>query len=51
MLLSLGGFVTGFFLWINLGTLARVVGTIRALVAILFSLARRSYTMLPGEAV
>lgn len=50
MLSSLGGLATCFFLWINLGTLARVVGTIWALAGILFWIARRSITVLPGEA-
>lgn len=48
MLLSLGGLATCFFLWINLGTLARIVGTTWALAGILFWVARRRYTMLPG---
>jgi putrescine importer len=51
MLLSLGGLITCFFLWINLGALARLVGTSWALVGILFWAARRRYTTLPGEAV
>lgn len=51
MLLSLGGLVTCFFLWVNLGTLARIVGTTWALVGILFWVTRRRYTMLPGETV
>ena len=50
MLLSLCGLVTCFFLWINLGPLARIVGTAWAAVGILFWVARRRYTMLPGEA-
>lgn len=51
MLLSLGGLLTCFFLWINLGTLARVVGTTWALLGVLLWAARRRYTMFPGEAI
>ena len=50
MLLSLGGLITCFFLWINLGTLARIVGTSWALAGILLWVLRRRFTMLPGEA-
>jgi len=35
VLLSFGGLVTCFFSWINLGTLARIVGTVGACVGIL----------------
>jgi amino acid transporter len=51
MLLSLGGLVTCLFLWINLGTLARIAGTGWALAGILLWVIRRRYTVLPGEAV
>jgi putrescine importer len=50
MLLSLGGLITCFFLWINLGLLARIVGTAWAVAGILFWIARRRITVLPGEA-
>jgi len=49
MLLSLGGLVTCFFLWINLGTLARIAGTSWAGVGILLWLIRRRSTVLPAE--
>ena len=49
MLLGLGGMVTCFFLWINLGSLARLVGTVWACVGILFWIARRRYTVLPAS--
>jgi len=51
MLLSLGGLVTCLFLWINLGTLARVAGTCWALAGILLWIIRRRSTVLPSEAV
>lgn len=51
MLLSSGGLITCFFLWTNLGVLARIVGTIWALVGVLFWVARRRLTVLPGETV
>lgn len=47
MLLSLGGLITCFFLWINLGLLARVVGTSWALAGILVWITRRRMTVLP----
>jgi putrescine importer len=50
VLISACGLVTCFFLWINLGTLARIVGTTWAAVGILLWAARRRYTTLPGEA-
>lgn len=50
MLLSLGGLMTCFLLWINLGTLARIAGTAWALTGILLWLVRRRFTVLPGEA-
>ena len=50
MLLGLGGIVTCFFLWINLGTLARLVGTLWACAGILLWLVRRRFTVLPAEA-
>lgn len=49
MLLSLGGLITCFFLWINLGTLARIVGTIWACLGVLLWLGRRRYTRLPDN--
>ena len=49
MLLGLGGLVTCFFLWVNLGTLARVVGTVWACVGILLWLVRRQFTVLPAD--
>ncbi len=51
MLISLAGMVTCFILWINLGPLAKWVGSGWALVGVLLWLARRRYTVLPGEAV
>ena len=51
MLLSLGGMLTCLFLWINLGLLARVVGTAWACAGIVLWLVRRRLTVLPGEAV
>jgi amino acid transporter len=49
MLLSFGGFVTCLFLWINLGTLARIAGTGWAFIGILLWIVRRRYTHLPAE--
>ncbi len=51
MLMSFAGMVTCFVLWINLGPLAKWVGSGWALVGVLLWLARRRYTVLPGEAV
>jgi len=51
MLMSFGGLITCFVLWINLGPLAKWVGSGWALVGVLLWLARRRYTVLPGEAV
>jgi putrescine importer len=51
MLMSLAGLVTCFVLWINLGPLAKWVGSGWALVGVLLWLARRRYTVLPGEAI
>lgn len=50
MLLSLGGFLTCLFLWINLGPLARMAGTGWALLGILLWVVRRRATVLPEEA-
>lgn len=50
MLFSLGGLITCFFLWINLGPLARVVGTTWALTGILLWIVRRRFTVLPADA-
>ena len=49
ILLSFGGMLTCFFLWINLGSLARYAGTAWALAGVLLWLLRRRYTVLPGE--
>lgn len=49
MLLGLGGMVTCFFLWVNLGLLARVVGTVWACAGILLWLVRRQFTVLPSD--
>lgn len=43
------GFVTCLFLWLNLGLLARIVGTAWAALGILLWLLRRRYTHLPGD--
>jgi len=51
MLLSLGGAITCLFLWINLGSLARIAGTCWAIVGVLLWVVRRRYTVLPGEAI
>jgi amino acid transporter len=51
MMLSLGGMLTCFFLWINLGQLARYAGTAWAATGIVLWLIRRRYTVLPNEAV
>ena len=51
MLLSLGGLVTCLFLWINLGTLARIAGTAWALAGILLWVIRRRFTVLPDATV
>jgi putrescine importer len=48
MLLSLGGIITCFFLWINLGALARIVGTAWACAGVLLWLVRRRFTVLPA---
>jgi amino acid transporter len=50
MLMSLGGFVTCLFIWLNLGNMARIVGTVWALVGVGLWLARRKQTVLPGAA-
>ncbi len=50
MLLSLAGLITCFFLWINLGSLARIAGTTWACAGILLWLVRRRFTTLPAEA-
>lgn len=44
MLFSLAGFVTCFFIWLNLGYVARIVGTVWAFTGILFWLVRRQRT-------
>ena len=48
MLLSAGGLATCAFLWINLGSLARIVGTIWAVAGILLWVVRRKRTVLPA---
>lgn len=48
MLLSLGGFITCALLWLNLGVLARIVGSCWAAAGVLLWLVRRRYTVLPG---
>jgi len=50
ILLSLGGLVTCFSLWINLGPLARIVGTCWACAGILLWWIRRRSTVLPADA-
>lgn len=49
MLLSLGGFATCLFLWVNLGSYARAAGTGWALLGILLWIVRRRSTILPAE--
>lgn len=49
MLLSLGGFATCLFLWVNLGSYARAAGTGWALLGILLWIVRRRSTVLPAE--
>lgn len=49
ILLSLGGLLTCCFLWMNLGPLARIVGTCWACVGILLWAVRRRFTVLPAE--
>jgi amino acid transporter len=49
-LVGVCGFITCLFLWLNLGHLARIVGTAWAGLGILLWLFRRRYTRLPGEA-
>lgn len=51
ILLSIGGFCTCLLLWISLGSLARIAGTIWACAGILLWLIRRRYTVLPAESV
>lgn len=50
MLISLAGMATCAVLWWNLSPKAKVVGTAWAIAGILLWLARRRYTVLPGEA-
>lgn len=50
ILLSLCGLLTCFFLWIHLGRLALIAGSGWAIAGLLLWLARRRYTVLPGEA-
>ena len=51
MLLSLGGALTCFVLWVNLRPLALVVGTVWACAGVLLWVVRRRFTVLPGETV
>jgi len=51
MSLSLAGMLTCGFLWLNLGPLAKIVGTGWALIGILLWIVRRRMTRLPGEAL
>jgi len=51
ILLSLCGLLTCLFLWIHLGRLALIAGSIWAIAGFLLWLVRRRYTVLPGEAV
>jgi putrescine importer len=44
MAISLAGFVVCFFLWMNLGTLARIVGTVWAVLGIVLYFFRRRYS-------
>jgi hypothetical protein len=48
MVVGICGFITCGFLWLNLGLLARIVGSIWAGLGILLWLVRRRYTHLPG---
>ena len=48
MAVGICGFITCGFLWLNLGLLARIVGSIWAGLGILLWLVRRRYTHLPG---
>ncbi|MGA9587755.1 MAG: APC family permease [Terracidiphilus sp.] len=50
MLMSLAGMITCAILWWNLSPKAKVVGTCWAVAGILLWIARRRYTVLPGEA-
>ena len=50
MSLSLGGMLTCGFLWLNLGPLAKLVGTTWAVIGILLWIARRRFTRLPDDA-
>jgi putrescine importer len=49
--LGICGFVTCLFLWLNLGLLARIVGTIWACLGIVLWLLRRKYARLPDDEV
>ncbi len=48
ILISLGGLLTCFFLWINLGPLARTAGTTWAFLGLLLWIIRRKQTVLPA---
>lgn len=50
MLISVAGMITCAILWWNLSPKAKVVGTCWAIAGILLWIARRRYTVLPGEA-
>jgi amino acid transporter len=49
IVLSFGGLVTCFFLWISLGSLARIAGTAWACAGIVLWLVRRRSTVLPAS--
>jgi len=51
MLISLGGFLTCLFIWMNLGNIARIVGTVWAFTGIVLWIVRRKQTVLPEAAV
>ena len=48
MLLSAGGLITCLFLWINLGSLARIAGTAWAIAGVFLWIVRRNKTILPA---
>lgn len=50
MLISTGGFLTCLFIWTNLGSMARIVGTVWALTGIVLWMVRRKQIHLPEAA-
>ena len=50
ILISLAGFLTCLFIWANLGTMARIVGTLWAVIGIILWIVRRRQIHLPGAA-